>query len=84
MTDHAELIERLTRENADLRAEVVRLRGAVKPFFGDPVMEGLLWSDATPDSLVTIRIQKRIYDGARAALSPQRHDSPTAGSGRDG
>lgn len=28
MTDHAELIERLTRENADLRAEVERLREA--------------------------------------------------------
>lgn len=41
---------------------------ALKPFFGDPVMEGLLWSDATPESLVTIRVQKRVYDRARAAL----------------
>lgn len=46
----------------------VEVAEAFKPFFGDPVMEGLLWPDATPDSLVTIRVQKRIYDRARAAL----------------
>ena len=51
-----------------LRAERDALREAVRPFFGDPVMEGLLWSDASPYSLVTICVQKRIYDSARRAL----------------
>ncbi|WPM82758.1 hypothetical protein R5W60_16590 [Brucella pseudintermedia] len=51
-----------------LEAKIAAAVEAHKSLFGDKTMEGILWPDVKPTDLITIRVQKQIYDKARAVL----------------
>ncbi|SPL64448.1 hypothetical protein OHAE_315 [Ochrobactrum soli] len=51
-----------------LEAKLAAAVEAHKSLFGDKTMEGILWPDVKPTDLITIRVQKQIYDKARAVL----------------
>lgn len=56
------------REKQALETQLATAKEAHKSLFGDKTMEGILWPDVKPTGLITIRVQKQIYDKARAAL----------------
>ncbi|WP_407976142.1 Lar family restriction alleviation protein [Brucella pseudogrignonensis] len=51
-----------------LETQLAAAEEAHKSLFGDKTMEGILWPDVKPTDLITIRVQKQIYDKARDAL----------------
>uniref|UniRef100_UPI001AEEA07F hypothetical protein n=1 Tax=Brucella pseudintermedia TaxID=370111 RepID=UPI001AEEA07F len=51
-----------------LEAKIAAAQEAHKSLFGDKTMEDILWPDVKPTDLITIRVQKQIYDKARAVL----------------
>lgn len=51
-----------------LEAKLAAAQEAHKSLFGDKTMEDILWPDVKPTDLITIRVQKQIYDKARAVL----------------
>lgn len=51
-----------------LETQLAAVKEAHKSLLGDKTMEGILWPDVKPTDLITIRVQKQIYDKARAAL----------------
>lgn len=69
---HYVAADALTRLSHTLAAETAKreaMEVATKPFLGDETMERLLWEGIQPTELVTIRVQKRIYDRLRATLA---------------
>ena len=61
------------QKNEALEIQLAAAKEAHKSLFGDKTMEGILWPDVKPTDLITIRVQKKIYDKARAALEAS-HD----------
>ena len=63
-----DLCNQKTAQIETLEAKLAAALEAHKSLFGDKTMEGILWPDAKPTDLITIRVQKQIYDKARAVL----------------
>ncbi|WP_206669151.1 MULTISPECIES: hypothetical protein, partial [unclassified Brucella] len=64
----SKLSNKLNRSHAALEAKLAAVREAHKLLFGDKTIEGILWPDVKPTDLIIIRVQKQIYDKARAVL----------------
>ena len=72
LTARIEFLERVWKKAEShteaLETQLAAAKEAHKSLFGDKTMEGILWPDVKPTDLITIRVQKQIYDKARAAL----------------